>query len=195
MRGLKHHRAFLAALLVGLAASAAAAPAAAVEAAAPKASTATATTAAAGVKSSTAAPSVTPADLYGGGKLRDPFAPLLGAGGVGAAMQVVAPAAFNMEEFSIHGLDLKGIMKDPKGSFAVLVETKSGTGFILRDGRLYDYKGKPVAGVTGVIRPRQKSVMLQTPDRDVQWLRLGEKEDEEDPARGPEPAAAGGKQP
>ena len=116
-------------------------------------------------------------DIYGGSKLRDPFMKLGGAGGAGAP--VAAPAAdVDPEEFSIHALELKGIMRDNGGMTAMLVDMNTHFGFMLRGGRLYDMRKKAVPGVTGVIQPAQKSVTLTTADKDVQTLRLGEDADE-----------------
>lgn len=123
---------------------------------------------------------LTPADLYDGAKFRDPFRVLNAGGGGGAAP--AAPAAYDPETFSIHGLDLKGILKDRSGDYAVLVEAGSGAGFVLRGGQLFDYKNKRVPGVTGIVQFRQKTVVLMTPDKDVQTLRLGEQAESE-PAR------------
>jgi hypothetical protein len=61
---------------------------------------------------------------------------------------------------------------------ALLVDMNSRFPFILRGGRLYDMRKKPVKGVTGVIKPAQKTVTLTTADKDVQTLRLGEDADE-----------------
>lgn len=116
-------------------------------------------------------------DVYGGAKLRDPFMKLSGAGAAGTA--VAAPAKdYDPEEFSIHQLELKGIMRDKAGITALLVDMSSRFPFILRGGRLYDMRKKPVKGVTGVIKPAQKTVTLTTADKDVQTLRLGEDADE-----------------
>ena len=112
-------------------------------------------------------------DVYGGAKLRDPFMKLAGAGAVAAP--VAAPAKdFDPEDFSIHQLELKGVMRDKAGMSAMLVDMNTHFSFILRGGRLYDMRKKPVPGVTGVIQPAQKSVTLTTADKDVQTLRLGE---------------------
>lgn len=116
-------------------------------------------------------------DIYGGAKLRDPFMKLAGAG-VAAAAVAAPPKDYDPEEFSIHQLELKGIMGDKAGLTALLVDMNSRFPFILRGGRLYDMRKKPVKGVTGVIKPAQKTVTLTTADKDVQTLRLGEDADE-----------------
>jgi hypothetical protein len=116
-------------------------------------------------------------DVYGGAKLRDPFMKLSGAGASAAAV-AAPPKDYDPEEFSIHQLELKGIMKDKAGMTALLVDMNSRFPFILRGGRLYDMRKKPVKGVTGVIKPAQKTVTLTTADKDVQTLRLGEDADE-----------------
>lgn len=116
-------------------------------------------------------------DIYGGTKLRDPFTKLSGAG-VAAAPVAAPPKEFDPEEFSIHKLELKGIMRDKAGMTALLVDIDTHFTFILRGGRLYDMRKKPVPNVTGAIQPAQKSVTLTTADKDVQTLRLGEDADE-----------------
>lgn len=127
------------------------------------------------VKASTAAAKVPEVgDLYGAGKMRDPFRALVGASSrAGAVTAVVYP-----EEVGIHDLELRGLMRDKAGVIAVLVEPKSGAGYLLKSGKLYDYKNKRVPGITGVVQARQKTVVLMTPDKDVQTLRLGETEEE-----------------
>lgn len=114
-------------------------------------------------------------DVYAGSKLRDPFSPNQAGGGRagGAARQ------FKLEDFSIHNLELKGILRDSAGSYAVLVDGGAGVGFILRDGKLFDYKNKRIPGVRGKVDYGRKTVVLMTPDNDVQTLRLGEKDGEE----------------
>ncbi|MFH1724672.1 MAG: hypothetical protein ABII00_08620 [Elusimicrobiota bacterium] len=133
------------------------------------------------VKGSTeAARPVRVEDLYGGLKLRDPFRDLTKAGG--GMVAIVAAKEFDPEEFSIHAVDLKGVMKDRSGTYAVLVDGETGMGFILREGKLFDYKNNRIPKVTGRINVPQKTVILMTPDKDVQTLRLGEEgaEDVED---------------
>ncbi|MBI2361757.1 MAG: hypothetical protein HYV15_00005, partial [Elusimicrobia bacterium] len=78
------------------------------------------------------------------------------------------------ENFSIHSLELKGLMRDKKGHTALLFDAATATAFVLRGGRVYDPKKKPIPGVTGTIKMEQKTVTLMTADKDVQTLRLGE---------------------
>ena len=103
------------------------------------------------------APSTAPArpptveDIFGGGKYRDPFTKL-GAMGAGGPAPAAAPLKeYNPEEFSIHGLELKGIMRDRAGPVALLVESATRMTFILRGGRLLDLKKKPVADRKSVV--------------------------------------------
>ncbi|TPW21033.1 MAG: hypothetical protein FD126_1095 [Elusimicrobia bacterium] len=117
-------------------------------------------------------------DVYGGTKLRDPFMKLSGGGVVAAAAVAAPPKEFDPEEFSIHQLELKGIMRDKAGMMALLSDMNTHFTFILRGGRLYDMRKKAVPGVTGVIQLVQKTVTLTTADKDVQTLRLGEDADE-----------------
>lgn len=117
-------------------------------------------------------------DVYGGAKLRDPFQRLTGGGGVAAVAIAAPPKEFDPEDFSIHQLELKGIMRDKTGLTALLSDMTTHFTFILRGGRLYDMRKKAVPGVTGVIQLAQKTVTLTTADKDVQTLRLGEDADE-----------------
>jgi len=128
------------------------------------------------VSSTAGVKAYTVADLYGGTKYRDPFASL----GSGSAA-LVAPVVYKPEDFSIHALNLRGLLHDRSGDYAVLVEPQSGYSFILRGGHLYDYRNKRVPGVTGTVQLRQKTVVLVNADNDVQTLRLGETE--EDPKK------------
>lgn len=116
-------------------------------------------------------------DIYGGAKFRDPFMKLAGSG-VQAAPVAAAAKEFDPDEFSIHQLELKGIMRDKAGWTALLVDMNTRLSFLLRGGRLYDLKKKAVPGVTGVVKPAEKTVVLTTADKDVQTLKLGEDADE-----------------
>ncbi|MFA6029924.1 MAG: hypothetical protein WC969_08730 [Elusimicrobiota bacterium] len=119
---------------------------------------------------------LTVGDIYGGGRYRDPFR-LPSAGSGPAVIAKEGEGGGETLEFSIHSLNLKGILKDQTGASALLVDPRTGSGYLLKSGRLFDYKNHRVAGVTGVIQQKQKSVILMTPDKDVQTLRLGEEED------------------
>lgn len=116
-------------------------------------------------------------DIYGGTKFRDPFMKLAGSG-VQAAPVAAAAKEFDPDEFSIHQLELKGVMRDKAGWTALLVDMNTRMSFLLRAGRLYDMKKKAVPGVTGVVKPAEKTVVLTTADKDVQTLKLGEDADE-----------------
>lgn len=116
-------------------------------------------------------------DIYPGARYRDPFTETSAkSGGISGS----AVAEWDPEDFSIHELELKGIMRDKSGSFAVLKDRVVGMGFVLRQGRLYDLKNKPVPDVTGKINLAQKTVYLITSEKDVQTLRLGEDKEEMD---------------
>jgi len=104
--------------------------------------------------------------------LRDPFMQLGGSSGYG-------DQEGDIPVFSIHNLVLKGIMQDSSGDFALFVDAASGANYVLRKDVLYDIKRKPVPGVSGIIKPQQKTVHLLTLDKDVQTFILGEE-------RGPE---------
>lgn len=120
------------------------------------------------VKSST--PPITVASIYTVEKLRDPFQR------GGASTAAGSSKEFVLEDFSIHNLSLKGLLKDSGTDYALLVDREFGLSFVLRKGRLYDQKNKPVPGITGTIDIRQKQVNVMTMDKDVQVLRLGEEE-------------------
>ena len=106
--------------------------------------------------------------IYTAARLRDPFAHW------GASRGPARP--FSMEDFSIHKLSLRGIMRDPGSDFALFVDNEAGGGFLLRKGRLYDPKKKAVPGVAGTINFKNKVVTLTAPEGDVQVFRLGEEE-------------------
>jgi hypothetical protein len=112
-------------------------------------------------------------DLYPVEKLhlRDPFIPLGGSSSGFQGGEIV--------EFSIHNLVLKGIMRDPDGDFALFVDANSGSDYVLRKNTLYDSRNKPVPGVSGIIKPQQKTVHLLTSDQDVQTFILGEERGQE----------------
>lgn len=114
---------------------------------------------------------ITVASIYTVEKLRDPFQ----KGGVSAG-GTAALKDFTPEDFSIHNLSLKGLMKDGGADYALLVDREFGISFVLRNGRLYDIKNKAVRGVSGTIDIRAKRVNIMTADKDVQVLRLGEEE-------------------
>jgi hypothetical protein len=127
-----------------------------------------------GVVKSTAATYVpaSPSTIYTAEKVRDPFT--LGGGGGGS----ISSHPFNLDEFSIHNLTLRGLMKDRAADFALFTDNSYGNSLILKHGRLYDPKGKPIPRVTGKLDVRRKTATLQTEDQDVQVFRLGEEGEE-----------------
>lgn len=124
------------------------------------------------VKASTEAASapLTVDKIYTAARLRDPF--MKGGGGAGGALKPFAP-----EDFSIHNLTLVGLMKDRGSDYALFNDNAFGVSFILRKGRLYDSKNKPVARVTGSLNVKQKAAHLMTEDGDVQMFQLGGEEE------------------
>lgn len=118
------------------------------------------------------APPPTPASIYTTERLRDPFAPLSQGGGGGGVN--AAGKAFGAEDFNIHNLSLRGMMKDSKADYALFQDENFGVSFVLRRGRLYDSKNKPVRGVTGRLRVNDRWAELETAEHDVQIFRLGD---------------------
>ncbi len=124
-------------------------------------------------------------EIYPGAPPRDPFVAVAGQ----ARSAASAPAASGetpipvgtvpSEDFSIHSLELKGVMEDRSGGFAILVDPKFGASFVLKRGRLFDVRNKLVPGVTGLVKAKQKSVMLigPGPEHDKRVLTMAEKED------------------
>ncbi len=119
------------------------------------------------VSTGTAAPTKTVKDIYTADDLRDPFQKL---GARGAATS----HAFSPEDFSIHNLTLKAIMKDRAADYALFTDNSYGLSFILRRGKLYDAKGHSVQGVSGSMNLKQKSAYLKNAESSVQTFKLGE---------------------
>lgn len=108
--------------------------------------------------------------LYTGDRVRDPFLPS-SAGG--------APRVREKGEkvvVDIHALQLHGIMRDARTDFA-LFTADDGSDYVLRGTHLYDSRNKPVPGIHGRIRIKQKRAELVTTDKDVQIYSLGERND------------------
>jgi len=118
------------------------------------------------VSTGTAGAPQTVEDIYTAADLRDPF--------MKWGMKGTPTKSFSPDEFSIHNLTLRGIMKDKAADYAVFADTGLGQSFVLRRGKLYDAKGKPVHGVTGSMNLKQKSAYLKTAESDVQTFKLGE---------------------
>ncbi|MCX5794299.1 MAG: hypothetical protein NTY77_02230 [Elusimicrobia bacterium] len=106
--------------------------------------------------------------IYTVERLRDPFARWGASRG--------SARAFSLQDFSIHKLYLRGIMRDAGTDFALFVDNDAGTGFLLRQGRLYDPKQKPIPGVGGTVNLRRRMVTLTAPEGDAQAFQLGEEE-------------------
>ncbi|MBI4061447.1 MAG: hypothetical protein HY403_08465 [Elusimicrobia bacterium] len=119
----------------------------------------------------------TVSSLYTGDRVRDPF--LAAAMGASSSRRVEDAKAGVPEVVDIHGMTLRGIMKDRKVDYALFTAEGGGT-YLLRGGRLYNERNKPVPGITGGIRMKQKTVELIAPDKDVQVFRLGEDEKEKE---------------
>lgn len=119
----------------------------------------------------------TVSSLYTGDRVRDPFLPA--AMGASSSRRVTDAKTDGPEVVDIHGMMLRGIMKDPKVDYALFTSESGGT-YLLRGGKLYNERNKPVPGITGAIRLKQKTVELITSDKDVQVFRLGEDEKEKE---------------
>lgn len=111
--------------------------------------------------------------IYTAERLRDPFAAASGSAGGGAGKP------FSPEDFNIHNLTLRALMKDSGTSYALFADAEFGVTFILRGGKLHDPKGKPVKGVSGSLDLKKKTAHLMTQDKDVQVFTLGEKPEDE----------------
>lgn len=140
---------------------------------------------AAGVVASTAA-ATSPAlaqstqtvgSLYTGDRVRDPFLPASSGGGRSVAKkedgEPEAPPTAD-----IHALSLRGLLKDSNADYAIFA-AETGETFMLRAGRLYNDRNKPVQGITGRINLKQKLVELFTPEKDRQPFIIGEARDKE----------------
>lgn len=116
---------------------------------------------------------VSPSSIYTAEKLRDPFQK---SGGSSAGAANPGGQPFNPEDFNIHNLSLRAVMTDAAADYALLSDRSLGMSFILRKGKVYDAKNKPIPGITGTINIKQKSATLMSRDKDVQVLKLGEEE-------------------
>lgn len=105
--------------------------------------------------------------LYTGDRVRDPFL-AASAGAVVQRRREEGPLVVD-----IHNLQLRGIMEDTTGDYAVFV-MDGGISLLMRHGKVYDDRNKLVPGITGRIKMKQKRVELITSDRDVQVFTLGE---------------------
>lgn len=119
----------------------------------------------------------TVSSIYTGDRVRDPFLPA--AMGGTSVRRVENTKTGGPEVVDIHGMTLRGIMKDARVDYALFASEGGGV-FLLRGGKLYNDRHKPVPGITGAIRLKQKTVELITPDKDVQVFRLGEDEKEKE---------------
>ncbi|MEK7234246.1 MAG: hypothetical protein AAB268_10555 [Elusimicrobiota bacterium] len=119
----------------------------------------------------------TVSSIYTGDRVRDPFLPA--AMGATSARRVEDAKTSGPEVVDIHGMALRGIMKDAKVDYA-LFASEGGGMYLLRGGKLYNERNKLVPGIIGVIKLKQKTVELITPDKDVQVFRLGEDEKEQE---------------
>lgn len=119
----------------------------------------------------------TVATIYTGDRVRDPFLPA--AMGATTARRRDDAQDDGPEVVDIHAMTLRGIMKDETIDYA-LFTSETGASYLLRGGRLYNERQKVVPGIRGVIKIKQKTVELITPDKDVQVFRLGEDEKEKE---------------
>ena len=125
------------------------------------------------VKTSTGGPSVF--TIYTAQTLRDPF---VKGGFSGSSGGAISAKTYSAQDFNIHNLSMRGVMKDAGSDYALFSDNNFGVSFILRKAKLYDSRGKIVAGITGSLNIRKKTVNLSTRDGDVQTFRLGEENKE-----------------
>lgn len=130
------------------------------------------------VVKSTAPPLKKVTDIFNRKRRRDIFVPV-GSGYGSEDEEVYDPDTVDVDAL-LRRILLKGIMREKSGIFAVLVDPSNGTGFILRKGKLYDYRHNRIRGVRGKINLLDKEVTLRTPEKHIQILRLGEEEEEEE---------------
>lgn len=116
--------------------------------------------------------------IYTGDRVRDPFQAATMGGGGSRRAESKTEGDNGPEVVDIHGMSLRGIMKDAKTDYA-LFTAETGGSYVLRGGRLYNERNKPVQGITGAVKLKQKTVELVTADKDVQVFRLGEEEDKD----------------
>ena len=107
-------------------------------------------------------------NIYTASHMRDPFTHW------GAGHGRVR--AFSVEDFSVHKLSLRAIMRDATSDFALFVDNDARVSLLFRKGRLYDPKKRPIRGVSGEIDFKRRMVTLTAPEGDVQVFRLGEEE-------------------
>src|SRR5205807_718789 len=100
----------------------------------------------------------TVADLYPIEKLhlRDPFVKSGGGGGGGFGGETEAL------DINIHNLVLKGVLEGRSGDIALFVDPASGTNLYLKKGILFNSRNETIPGISGVIKPKQKTVHLIT---------------------------------
>ena len=111
---------------------------------------------------------LTPSMIYNASNLRDPFRKA-------SSGSSLPQKAFKISNFNIHNLDLRGLMRDSKSSYALLIDTSYGISFILKGGKLYGPQGKPIPGISGHLDEKRKTVYLKAQEGDVQVLRMGGK--------------------
>jgi len=151
-------------------------PLAASAAEAPKAPAASANPSAPAVQASTPTAKPRIDDFFTGMKKRSPYAmPSGGSRSTSGTQQEFDIEELDANQF-IRQLYLKGLLRDKNGAMALLVDSASENGLILRGGKLYDYKNNLIKGVLGEINMAQKTVKLTSPDKEVRILRLGEEE-------------------
>lgn len=128
---------------------------------------------AASTKTAAAGTPTTLEEMYPAGSLRNPFVKVEGGKDGAASLTGVIPEG----EFSIHGLALKGLMDDRGDGIAILVDPKYGASFVLRRGKLYDPKNKPVYGVRGSVKVKQRTVVLTDESGESATITMAEPSD------------------
>ncbi len=112
--------------------------------------------------------------VYTASKKRDPFIKTMGG------RRTVRTDDDGVDNFSIHNLSLRAVMKDQRMGFALFTDKETGLSYFFRQGKLYNERRKRVRGVMGTLNIRQKSVHLFTSDKDSEDFRLGQVDEEEE---------------
>jgi hypothetical protein len=99
---------------------------------------------------------------YQATRARDPFVPLTGPGIMDTALYA------SDEEFNPEAMELKGLLRTPTGRLALL-RSSGGNAYLVKDGKILNYKRKPVVGYVGIVK--EKSLVMIGPNNQVTELK------------------------